>query len=93
MDPDPRWYARDARAWSCGPPDGDAAEFHRALPGYAPTPLVEAPLLAAEAGVGRLFVKDESRRFDLGAFKYLGASWAGYRAVARLSGYAGPARL
>jgi diaminopropionate ammonia-lyase len=86
------WYATDARAWACGPPDA-AAAFHRGLPGYAPTPLVEAPGLAAQAGVGRLFVKDESARFDLGAFKYLGASWAGYRAVALRCGYAGPVGL
>jgi diaminopropionate ammonia-lyase len=87
------WYARDARGWTCEPPDGAAAEFHRALPGYAPTPLVEAPGLAAEIGVGRLFVKDESARFDLRAFKFLGASWAGFRAVAARTGYAGPATL
>jgi diaminopropionate ammonia-lyase len=87
------WYARDARGWTCEPPDGDAAEFHRTLPGYAPTPLVESPALAAMLGVGRLFVKDESARFDLGAFKFLGASWAGFRAVAARSGYTGPASL
>ena len=88
-----RWHARDARSWTCEPPDGGAAAFHRDLPGYAPTPLVEAPALAAELGVGRLFVKDESERFDLSAFKYLGASWAGFRAVAERTGYAGPATL
>ena len=70
-----------------------AADFHRQLPGYVPTPLTEAPDLAAGLGVGRLFVKDESARFDLGAFKFLGASWAGFLAVARRSGYAGPAGL
>jgi diaminopropionate ammonia-lyase len=87
------WYARDARPWTCEPPDGDATAFHRGLPGYAPTPLAEAPGLAAELGLGRLFVKDESARFDLQAFKYLGASWAGFRAVAARTGYAGPAEL
>ena len=87
------WFARDARGWTCAPPDGDAAAFHRRLPGYAATPLVEAPGLAAELGVGRLFVKDESARFDLRAFKFLGASWAGLRAVAARTGYAGPAAL
>jgi diaminopropionate ammonia-lyase len=87
------WYARDARAWTCEEPDAGAAEFHRRLPGYAPTPLTEAPGLAAEIGAGRLFVKDESARFDLRAFKFLGASWAGFLAVARRSGYAGPASL
>src|ERR1700689_3348411 len=93
MSPRQSWYAQDARAWVCEPPDGSAAEFHRVLPGYAPTPLAEAPGLAAELGVGRLFVKDESARFDLRAFKFLGASWAGFRAVAARTGYAGPAAL
>jgi diaminopropionate ammonia-lyase len=93
MTLDQSWYARDARGWTCEPPDDDAAAFHRGLPGYAPTPLVEAAALAAELGVGRLFVKDESARFDLRAFKYLGASWAGFRAVAARTGYAGPATL
>jgi diaminopropionate ammonia-lyase len=87
------WYARDARGWTCEPPNADAAEFHRTLPGYAPTALVESPVLAAELGVGRLFIKDESARFDLRAFKFLGASWAGFRAVAARTGYSGPVGL
>jgi diaminopropionate ammonia-lyase len=87
------WFARDARGWTCDPPDSGAAAFHRGLPGYAATPLAEAPGLAAELGVGRLFVKDESARFDLRAFKFLGASWAGFRAVAARTGYAGPTAL
>jgi diaminopropionate ammonia-lyase len=37
---------------------------------------VELPSLAAELGVQRVFVKDESSRFGLPAFKILGASWA-----------------
>jgi diaminopropionate ammonia-lyase len=93
MTLDRSWYARDARGWTCKAPDDDAAAFHRALPGYRPTPLVEAPALAAELGVRRLFVKDESARFDLRAFKYLGASWAGFRTVAARTGYTGPATL
>ena len=59
------WFARDSRGWICEPPDGAAAAFHRRLPGYAATPLAQAPGLAAELGLGRLFVKDESARFDL----------------------------
>ena len=35
-------------------------DFHRGLAGYAPTPLVDLPALAAELGVGRVLVKDES---------------------------------
>lgn len=63
--------------------------FHARLPGYAPTPLTEVPALAAELGVGRVLVKDESRRLGLPAFKILGASWAIARIVARQAGLAG----
>jgi diaminopropionate ammonia-lyase len=71
------WYSSPAaRKWSCPPSRGDVRGFHRSLPGYSPTPLVPVPELAAELGVGRLLVKDESARLDLAAFKVLGASWA-----------------
>jgi diaminopropionate ammonia-lyase len=55
--------------------------FHRRLPGYAPTPLVDVPSIATELGLGRVWVKDESVRLGLPAFKVLGASWATYRLV------------
>ncbi len=51
-------------------------EFHRSLPFYAPTPLVALPGLARKYGVGSIFVKDESSRFGLNAFKGLGAIFA-----------------
>ena len=35
-----------------GPPPAGPLAFHRTLPGYAPTPLVEAPAAAAALGVG-----------------------------------------
>ncbi|MHA7960766.1 diaminopropionate ammonia-lyase [Streptomyces sp. L500] len=73
----PSWFARPAaRSWTCAPAPADARDFHASLPGYAPTPLTELPPLAAELGVGRVFVKDESSRLGLPAFKALGASWA-----------------
>lgn len=59
----------------------DALAFHRKLPGYAPTSLVAAPGIAATLGVGHVWVKDESRRLGLPAYKILGASWATYRAL------------
>ena len=62
----------------------DRRNFHRSLPGYAVTPLVDLPELARELGVARLMVKDESSRLGLPAFKMLGASWAVYRCVAQL---------
>jgi diaminopropionate ammonia-lyase len=59
------------------PPSSNAVlDYHRSLAGYAPTPLVTLPGLAARLGLGALLVKDESRRFGLKAFKGLGASWA-----------------
>jgi diaminopropionate ammonia-lyase len=59
----------------------DALAFHRKLPGYTPTPLVAAPGVAAKLGVKQVWVKDESNRLGLPAYKILGASWAAYRAL------------
>src|SRR6266446_1156894 len=68
-------------------PDDAPLDFHRRLPGYAPTRLVDAPELARYLGVGKLWVKDESRRLGLPSFKILGASWATYCVLAaRLGG-------
>lgn len=65
-----------ARSWRDEPLDGEPTVFHASLPGYVPTPLIELPELAAELGAGRVFVKDESSRLGLPAFKILGASYA-----------------
>jgi diaminopropionate ammonia-lyase len=56
-------------------------DFHRRLPGYTQSPLVEAPRLAEKLGVAKVLVKDETSRFGLPAFKVLGASWATYAAL------------
>ena len=50
--------------------------FHKSIPGYLPTPLHCLPGLAGRLGIGGIYVKDESQRFGLKAFKALGASWA-----------------
>ena len=60
---------------------------HRRLPGYAPTPLVSCPGLAAELGVGTVWVKDESWRLGLPSFKMLGASYAVCRALTERLGH------
>ncbi|WP_027483231.1 diaminopropionate ammonia-lyase [Deinococcus pimensis] len=60
--------------------------FHRLLPGYARTPLVRAPHLARALGVRDAWVKDESSRLGLPAYKMLGASWAVYRELETLFG-------
>ena len=58
----------------------DAAEraraFHCGIDGYAPTPLCSLDALAASVGVEKIYVKDESKRFSLNAFKSLGGSYA-----------------
>ncbi|MFE4828687.1 diaminopropionate ammonia-lyase [Streptomyces sp. NPDC056672] len=78
------WFAHPADpSWICAPAPAEVPDFHAGLPGYAPTPLTELPSLAAELGVGRVFVKDESARLGLPAFKALGASWAVRRVLAR----------
>ena len=57
--------------------------FHQKLPDYAETRLHPLPTIAAELGIGHLFLKDESNRFGLPAFKILGASWAIFRSACR----------
>jgi diaminopropionate ammonia-lyase len=96
-DPPLPWFANPrARSWACPAPaavrTGDVRAFHAGLPGYAPTPLTEVPALAAELGAGRVFVKDESARLGLPAFKVLGASWAVRQLLAAGAG-AAPATL
>ncbi|MBL8710028.1 MAG: diaminopropionate ammonia-lyase [Rhodospirillaceae bacterium] len=60
----------------------DAAGFARAAaeitqwPGYRATPLVGLDGLARKLGVARIFYKDESGRFGLGAFKAVGGAYA-----------------
>ena len=76
------WYANpDARNWRTLPVSDDAIRFHRTLSGYRPTEIAHLPVLAVELGVSRVFVKDESSRLGLPAFKILGASYAISRAL------------
>lgn len=53
-----------------------ALQLHSSIPGYKPTPLVNLTRLAGVWGLKDIFVKDESRRFGLNAFKVLGGSYA-----------------
>lgn len=82
------WYSRPAaRSWRCAAAPSEVLEFHQALPDYSQTPLTAVPGLAAELGVGRVLVKDESQRLGLPAFKALGAWWAIHRTLTeRLGG-------
>ncbi len=50
--------------------------YHESMDGFAVTPLVDAAEIAEKAGVAKLYVKDESKRYGLNAFKALGAAYA-----------------
>lgn len=58
--------------------------FHQKLPDYNETILHALPSVASDLGLAHVFLKDESTRFGLPAFKILGASWAAYRAICKL---------
>ena len=64
----------------------DTKRFHASFPQYAPTPLRELRHLAEAVGLRHMFVKDESFRFGLNAFKVLGSSYAIGRYLARRVG-------
>lgn len=68
----------------CQGPSPKAVEFHRSLPGYQPTELIDLPQLASELGVGRVLAKNEAGRLGLPAFKALGASWAIHSSIQNL---------
>ncbi|MBR5969301.1 MAG: diaminopropionate ammonia-lyase [Lachnospiraceae bacterium] len=63
-----------------------ARAFHASFPQYAVTPLAALPLRASSFGLKGLYVKDESYRFGLNAFKVLGGSYAMARYIAKETG-------
>ena len=62
-------------------------KLHTALGVYNETPLVE---LKNFKGVRSIFIKDESTRFGLKAFKGLGSIWAIYKVISRELGLNNP---
>lgn len=60
-----------------------AVDFHKSFPQYEVTPLTRLSGLAEYLGLKRLYVKDESYRFGLNAFKVLGGSYAIARYMAQ----------
>ncbi len=60
-----------------------ASNFHKSFPQYEATPLTRLSELARYLGLRRLYVKDESYRFGLNAFKVLGGSYAIARYMAQ----------
>ncbi len=53
-----------------------AKNFHSTFPIYKHTPLISLQSLAEKLQVKSIYLKDESKRFGLNAFKVLGASYA-----------------
>lgn len=60
--------------------------YHKSFDIYKATPLVDLKNLANELGIKGFFVKDESYRFGLNAFKVLGASYAMAKFIAEKIG-------
>ena len=77
--PDPRFSLPEAEK---------VRAFHRGLPGYAPSPLLELADLSEKLHIKSIHIKDESTRFSLNAFKVLGGSWAAGRWVSEKLGCA-----
>ncbi|MDF2879091.1 MAG: dpaL, partial [Clostridia bacterium] len=50
--------------------------FHESFKEYQKTPFINLENLAEHLGIASVYVKDESYRFNLNAFKVLGASYA-----------------
>ncbi|MFK7827013.1 MAG: diaminopropionate ammonia-lyase [Oligoflexales bacterium] len=49
--------------------------FHKSMPIYRETPIHEMEQLAVYLEIDKLWIKDESKRFDLSAYHFLGASY------------------
>lgn len=60
-----------------------AHDFHQTIPGYEKTPLASLQHMADYLGLSQVYVKDESYRFGLNAFKVLGGSFAMARYIAQ----------
>lgn len=61
----------------------DALAFYEMLEDYEPTPLIEEKRLAKELGLGAVYIKDESKRFNLNAFKSIGGLYAVYKVICK----------
>jgi len=63
-----------------------ARAFHESFPQYHKTPLTRLDNMAKLLGLGQIFIKDESYRFGLNAFKVLGGSYAIAKYIASQTG-------
>ena len=63
-----------------------ARTFHESFPQYSKTPLASLDQMAGYLGLDSIYVKDESYRFGLNAFKVLGGSFSMARYIAKETG-------
>ena len=63
-----------------------ARTFHESFPQYSKTPLAGLNCMADFLGLHSIYVKDESYRFGLNAFKVLGGSFSMARYIAKETG-------
>lgn len=63
-----------------------ARTFHESFPQYSKTPLARLNCMAGYLGLNSIYVKDESYRFGLNAFKVLGGSFSMARYIAKETG-------
>ena len=63
-----------------------ARAFHESFPQYGKTPLTKLEHMASYLGLKEVYIKDESYRFGLNAFKVLGGSFAMARYIASETG-------
>lgn len=63
-----------------------AEMFYNSLPDYHPTPIISLPELAKDLGLGKILIKDESKRFGLNSFKSIGGLYAVYRVICDRAG-------
>lgn len=61
----------------------EVLKFHKTLPDYKQTPLVNLQSLASNLNIKNIYLKDESKRFGLNAFKVLGVSYAMGKLIAK----------
>ena len=84
-----RGGAVDTSAYSFAATE-NVRRLHESLDAYDVTPLVALKNFAAAKNIRALYVKDESTRFGLKAFKGLGGVWAIYRVISRELGLNNP---
>lgn len=77
---------REDLSFLCVEEAAKARRFHKTFLVYKETPLVSLQHLAEKLRVKSIYLKDESKRFGLNAFKVLGASYAIANEISKKTG-------